>query len=168
MEERNVREKGKLPIIAGFLVVAIAIVAVVFFINKKKNGNEDINPQNEMNQQVDENNDYIDGEADIIDSVDEEMQDNMEESYTLDDEGDQGFEDEANVEDLSEDADSDEGEALSDEDPLADIKIKAISAIEELNLEDSNKEMFKTNITNATSKEDISSILKNAVEISKI
>ena len=168
MEERNVREKGKLPIIAGFLVVAIAIVAVVFFINKKKNGNEDINPQNEMNQQVDENNDYIDGEADIIDSADEEMQDNMEESYTLDDEGDQGFEDEANVEDLSEDADSDEGEALSDEDPLADIKIKAISAIEDLNLEDSNKEMFKTNITNATSKEDISSILKNAVEISKI
>lgn len=168
MEERNVREKGKLPIIAGFLVVAIAIVAVVFFINKKKNGNEDINPQNEMNQQVDENNDYIDGEADIIDSADEEMPDNMEESYTLDDEGDQGFEDEANVEDLSEDTDSDEGEALSDEDPLADIKIKAISAIEELNLEDSNKEMFKTNITNATSKEDISSILKNAVEISKI
>lgn len=168
MEERNVREKGKLPIIAGFLVVAIAIVAVVFFINKKKNGNEDINPQNEMNQQVDENNDYIDGEADIIDSADEEMPDDMEESYTLDDEGDQGFEDEANVEDLSEDIDSDEGEALSDEDPLADIKIKAISAIEELNLEDSNKEMFKTNITNATSKEDISSILKNAVEISRI
>lgn len=148
MEQRDVREKNKLPlIIAGVAIVLIAVIA--FFFLRGNKDEEAVKNQNstEANEYVDDG-DYGSGEE-TADTND------MEESYSLDEEGDAP-------------AGEDENE-LSADDPLAELKMQATDAINQLeNLDDNNREMFITNVTNATSKEDISSILKNAVEINSL
>ena len=153
MEQRDVKEKNRLPlIIAGVAIVLIAIIAFIFLRgNKDEKAIENQNPT-EANEYVDDA-DYGAGE-DTADTND------MEESYSLDEEG--------GVQEGAEDPDAGSNE-LSADDPLSELKMQATDATNQLeNLDDSSRDMFITNVTNATSKEDISSILKNAVEINSL